>query len=227
MRKELPKYPEYKDSGNKWIGAMPQEWELWRLRFLAPLQGGYAFKSEAFQTEGVAVVRMNNIKRGILDLCDVARVQWGPERFNLNAGDLLLGMSGSIGETGSLGNWARVEPDDLPCYFNQRVGRFLCSDQILPELLAYLIQSKVFAEPNLLEVTGTAQFNISSAQVGDVAVPVPSLTEQKSIITFLDAETGKIDRLLGVRGRQIEVLREQRAAVIHHAVTHGLDPRKD
>ena len=88
-----------------------------------PLQGGYAFKSDAFQSDGIPVVRMNNLRRGLLDLAEAARI--APSEcirlFALNEGDLLLGMSGSLGETGSLGNYAIVKRSDLPCQLNQRV----------------------------------------------------------------------------------------------------------
>jgi type I restriction enzyme S subunit len=53
-------------------------------------------------------------------------------------------------------------------------------------------------------------------------LPLPE--EQRAIATFLDRETGRIDALLAKKERQIELLREKRAALISHAVTKGLDP---
>lgn len=223
MKSELPTYSRYKPSGVEWVGEIPNSWEIWRLRFIAPLQGGFAFPSKDFESEGIAVVRMNNIKRGVLDLSDVVYVKKGPERFALKKGDLLLGMSGSIGETGSLGNYATVSESDLPCFLNQRVGRFEPKKKVGRDFIRYLVQSKAFTEPILLEVTGTAQFNISSAQVGNVRVALPDTKEQDVIVNFLDTETTKIDRLADVRRKQIVRLCEQRIAIIHHAVTKGLD----
>ena len=48
--------------------------------------------------------------------------------------------------------------------------------------------------------------------------------EQRRIAGYLDEATGKIDRLLGLRRRQMELLQEQRAALIQQAVTRGLNP---
>ena len=48
---------------------------------------------------------------------------------------------------------------------------------------------------------------------------VPPLPEQEEIVKWLDAETGKIDRAIEVKRRQIELLRERRQIVIDEAVT--------
>lgn len=53
---------------------------------------------------------------------------------------------------------------------------------------------------------------------------LPSILEQKSIASFLDRETAKIDALVVKKERLIELLHEKRSALITHAVTKGLDP---
>lgn len=52
----------------------------------------------------------------------------------------------------------------------------------------------------------------------------PSYDEQLAIASFLDRETAKIDALIAAKERFLELLEEQRSAVISHAVTKGLDP---
>jgi type I restriction enzyme S subunit len=74
-----------------------------------------------------------------------------------------------------------------------------------------------------IEGWGSAQTNISVPTVQEILVPFPPICQQQAIVTFLDSETKKIDRLIGVRREQIERLYEQRTAVIHQAVTTGLD----
>ena len=53
---------------------------------------------------------------------------------------------------------------------------------------------------------------------------LPSLTEQTQIANFLDRKTEQIDELIRIKERQIELLQEQRTALINQAVTKGLDP---
>ncbi len=57
-----------------------------------------------------------------------------------------------------------------------------------------------------------------------LAVAIPPLDEQRSIVAFLDRETAKIDALMAKKKRLIELLQEKRTALISHAVTKGLDP---
>jgi type I restriction enzyme S subunit len=134
-------------------------------------------------------------------------------------------MSGSTGETGSLGNHARVFAEDLPCQLNQRVGRFEIRECALEtEFLESLIQTHYFYEQIMLFVTGTAQYNVSAGQVQSCIVAIPSINEQEAIAAFLDQETCKIDALVAEQERLIALLKEKRQAVISQAVTKGLNP---
>jgi type I restriction enzyme S subunit len=55
-------------------------------------------------------------------------------------------------------------------------------------------------------------------------IPLPSPSEQDSILSFLDAKTTAIDALIAKKQRLIELLEEKRQAMITQAVTKGLDP---
>jgi type I restriction enzyme S subunit len=66
--------------------------------------------------------------------------------------------------------------------------------------------------------------NFSAAKYKDLVLPLPSLPEQRAIAAFLDRETARIDALVEKNERLIELLGEQRTALITRAVTRGLDP---
>jgi type I restriction enzyme S subunit len=225
---KLPLNPPLKASGIEWLGDVPEHWGAKKLGYGAWLQGGYAFASDKFDSEGVPVVRMNNLKRGVLDTSQASCIS--PENcldaFALEEGDLLWGMSGSIGETGSLGNFARVRKTDLPAQLNQRVGRFqIIGAELSLNFLTYIIQTKFFYDQIMLFVTGTAQFNVSSVQVQSVFMPFPPLPEQIAIAAYLDEETAKLDALVAKVETAIERLQEYRTALITAAVTGKIDVR--
>ncbi len=71
---------------------------------------------------------------------------------------------------------------------------------------------------------GTTFIELSADELGSFSIPLPPLEEQKSIATFLDRETARIDTLIEKQQRLIALLKEKRQAVISHAVTKGLDP---
>ena len=217
-----------KDSGVERLGQVPAHWVVAKLGHFCHLRSGFAFASDSFGVEGVAVVRMNNLRRGRLELADAARI---PEHACVQAaslaeGDLVWGMSGSTGETGSLGNYARVSADDLPCQLNQRVGRFEIGEGAGETgFLELLIQTHYFYEQILLFVTGTAQYNVSSAQVQSCIVALPRIDEQRQLAAFMGDQLAKIETLAAEATRAIALLRERRAAVISAAVTGKIDVR--
>lgn len=227
VTKGLDPHAPMKDSGIEWLGEVPAHWKVCKLGFQAKLQSGYAFSSNDFGTEGVPVVRMNNLARGKLDLSNAAFIPQGVvnERVTLLEGDLVWGMSGSVGETGSLGNFARVGAADLPCQLNQRVGRFVCSDRLDVDYLEFVIQGESFQKQTLLFVTGTAQFNVSGEQVQSILVATPPLKEQAKIAVFLRETITRYAELMAESNRSISLLHERRAALISAAVTGKIDVR--
>jgi type I restriction enzyme S subunit len=220
------RYQIYKESGIEWLGEVPESWMVLVLGRVSNIQGGYAFDSTNFCDEGAPIVQMSNLKRGIIDLSEAKRYpeELCPLEFALTEGDVLIGMSGSIGDTGSLGNYAVVQQCDKPCFLNQRVGKFKRSTQISSDFVKYLIQSPLFFDQVQLSVTGTAQFNISPSQLNKIWLGLPSVNEQQVITVFLDSETTRIDALIQKKERLIELLKEKRIALISHAVTKGLYP---
>jgi len=220
--RRFKRYPVHKDSGVEWLGLIPEKWEAIRLGRVFSLQAGYAFRSEEFCSEGISIVRMSNLKSGALDLSSAARVPSHScqREFSLQAGDLLVGMSGSIS------NYAVVKESDLPCQLNQRVGRFQIYNQDRGHyrFLLNLVQSEVFQQQMRFLADGTAQVNISSSEIEKFWIPLLPLIEQRQIAAFLDRETAKINALVAKKERLIELLQEKRTALISHAVTKGLDP---
>lgn len=65
--------------------------------------------------------------------------------------------------------------------------------------------------------------SLNESQVSNEGLLLPSLSEQRRIARYLDEEITKVDRLMTLRLRQMELLREQRSAIIQAAVTRGLN----
>jgi type I restriction enzyme S subunit len=65
---------------------------------------------------------------------------------------------------------------------------------------------------------------IPPARFLGVKTPLPPPAEQEAIVRFLDYAQGRIDRAIKAKKKVITLLNEQKQAIIHKAVTHGLDP---
>lgn len=87
----------------------------------------------------------------------------------------------------------------------------------------YLQRRTVRVESDLA-TAGISYPAINPSDLVSLAVPIPSLDEQRAIAAFLDRETARIDELIAKKQRLIELLAEKRTALISHAVTKGLNP---
>jgi type I restriction enzyme S subunit len=91
--------------------------------------------------------------------------------------------------------------------------------------LAHLFKSKPFIENLQLFVTGIRQGqNIDYEKLSRSRIPLPPLEEQAAIVRFLDYADQRIRRYVRAKQKLIKLLEEQKQAIIHRAVTRGLDP---
>lgn len=71
---------------------------------------------------------------------------------------------------------------------------------------------------------GVTRFGIPKSEIGLIKIPVPPLSQQEIIANFLDRETAKLDELIVVKKRLLELLAEKRRRLISQAVTRGINP---
>ena len=170
--------------------------ETCRLSEIAKIQGGYAFKSADFGSQGIAVVKIANIQPPAVSLVSVDRVApeklAGLERFKLEDGDILMAMTGAT--VGKVGRFKESEP----AYLNQRVARISAlKGKQFDDFIYAVVSLPGFDELIEGASAGSAQANISAAGIGSVQIPKLTEAEQLGI--------GKIARTLDDR---INLLRE-------------------
>lgn len=98
------------------------------------------------------------------------------------------------------------------------------SMQIDPGFLYRLVQAQEFVDRVSANSTGVSYPAISSTMLGRFHVWLPPLEEQRDIAAWLDDRTRRIDELVAAKRRLIDLLAEQRTALITRAVTKGLNP---
>lgn len=198
----MKKYEAYKDSGVEWIGEIPESWSILKYKRLFKVSSGdflQANEKEDDEAIGYPVYGGNGL-RGY------------SKQFN-NEGQLLL-----IGRVGAkCGNVHLVN------------GKYWVSEHALRVLKRRMYDD--FYMKYLLELTNFNQYAITTAQplinsdiVLDRVSILPSLEEQTQIANYLDRKTTQIDDLISKKEKLIELLKEERTAIINQAVTKGLDP---
>ena len=155
------------------LGPVPNGWRVGTLADLATFQNGYAFKSKDWSEAGHPVIKIGNVKPSLIsfDGCSYVGAESviGLERFKLNRGDLLVGMTGYVGDTGLVTD---VSP---AAYLNQRVGRITTSLGVKNLGLVFCLSRnedfKTFAEG---QSHGSAQANVSGVDLLKFKFVIPS-----------------------------------------------------
>ena len=199
----FPRYEKYKDSGVEWLGEVPSPWKIRRLKFLADIQTGNKDTVDAEEDgEYPFFVRSQTVERISTSTFDCEAI--------LTAGD-----GAGVG---------KVFHHHIGSFdFHQRVYMLNEFRGISGRFLFHYMRANFYK----VALEGGAKSTVDSIRrpmIADFPVSLPSPKEQTAIASFLDAETSKIDGLVGEQRRLIELLKEKRQAVISHAVTKGLNP---
>ena len=192
-----------------------EEWKKGKLNDLVKIDSGFAFKSSDFTNsfDGVPIIRMSDFKNGGLDIREAAKVSKeitnSLQRFRLNSGDFVFGMSGS------LSNYGWVKEKDLPCYLNQRVGRLVANEQGDQKFVTYLYLSEKVQQSIIDKAAGAAQLNISVNDLRGIQVFYPVKEEQQKIAKVLSLADQEIENLY----KKIDCLKQEKKALMQQLLT--------
>lgn len=215
MSESFRPYADYRDSGLPWLGAIPSHWEVGRNGRLFAQRNETRFAElpilEVSLKTGVRVRDMDNLKR--------KQMMSDREKYKRAAqGDIAYNMmrmwQGAVGV-------APVDGLVSPAYV---VARPYAGTE--PRYFSYLFRTIAYMN----EVDGYSRGIVKDrnrlywADFKRMPSCVPPPEEQVAIADFLDAHAAKVRRFIRNRRRLIEVLNEQKRAVISRAVTRGLDP---
>ncbi|MEN9281081.1 MAG: hypothetical protein RL594_16 [Bacteroidota bacterium] len=198
---------------------MSGEWENVELGDVANVRSGYAFKSSDWTDAGIPVVKIANVKSGRLEMQGCSHVDEETAAragdFQLSAGDVLIAMTGYIGEV------ALVRDADLPCVLNQRVGKFDVRDdeRLDSGYLFAVLTSREMRETIESLGYGSAQPNVSPSLIQEVEFPLPPLPEQRRIAKIL----GDLDDKIELNRKMNETL-EQMARALFKSWFIDFDP---
>ncbi|MBA4416465.1 MAG: hypothetical protein C0392_00935 [Syntrophus sp. (in: bacteria)] len=194
----MKRYGKYRPSGIAWIGDIPEHWELKKLKWFFRLSRGFDLPSSDFIQGGYPVYGSN----GIIGYHNELKAK-GP--------GIIVGRSGSVGEV----NY--VESDFWPHNTCLYVEENTDNDW---KYIFYYLRSMDLASLS----SGTAVGTLNRNYIHDETVAFPPKSAQSAITSYLDRKTAEIDDLIAKKHRLIDLLNEEKTAIINHAVTKGLNP---
>lgn len=218
-----------KDSGVDWLGNVPLDWGVMRLKHaLSRNDGGVWGKDPTGNGDTIVLRSTEQTADGRWLLADPAyRSLSASEKASatLEEGDLLVtkssGSSLHIGKT----TLVDAEVSSMKCCYSNFMQRLRTNERLTPRLAWYVLNNDLARQQfDLSSNSTTGLANLNSTLLGDIWITVPRVEEQATLVDHLDRATSRIDTLVTKKTRFIELLREKRQALITHAVTKGLDP---
>lgn len=224
------KYAEYKDSGIGWLGNIPTDWSMNKLRYLFDFNKGLTITKENLEDEGIPCVSYGEVHSKFSFEVDPLKHDLKfvnesylktSENALLNQGDFVFADTSE--DLKGSGNFTHlVSNEQVFAGYHTIIAK--PKDATSSRFYAYLFDSKEFRSQIQLAVKGVKVFSITQAILRASDIWLPSKSEQAQIANFLDHETAKIDTLITKQMKLIELLKEKRPAVISRAVTKGLNP---
>ncbi len=214
----IPKYPAYKPSGVEWLGEIPEHWEIRKIKYLfkeineRSTDGNEDLLSVS-QYTGVAK-KIDKLAEG--DLLTNAETLEGYKK--VSSGDLVSNIM--LAWNGSLG-FSPCDGITSPAYSIYRL-----QGGNINRYFHYLLRTEIYKAEFKRNSSGVIDSRLRLYSDDFFRIPsiLPPLSEQTAIATFLDRKTALIDQAIGIKEKQIELLKERRKILIHKAVTRGLNP---
>lgn len=217
-------YPAYKDSGVRWIGNVPDHWDVASVKYYYDAMLGKMIQPNQISDDDTLVPyhRTQTVQWEKVVDSDTKEMWASPrdiEQFSLKKGDLLICEGGDVCRAAIIKNNPGKETIFQNSIHRVRPKGEYCVSWMM-RLMQHLRSSgwvDVLCNKNTI-------VHFTSDKLGSLECPLPPPKEQSYISRFIDHETNRIDTLIKKKNRFIELLKEKRQALITHAVTKGLDP---
>lgn len=224
VTKGLDPNVEMKDSGTKWIGNIPKHWLVGKIGHFVSIQSGITLGKEYTAGEELVelpYLRVANVKADYFDLNDVATIRVTPEEANkyaLRAGQLLMTEGGDRDKLGRGTIW---NGEISPCLHQNHIFAVTCDERyLLTSFLAYLTASPVGRE--YFDLTAKKTTNLASTNSTTILqfkVPIPPISEQATIIEYLNQKCETIQKLIADKLQLVSDLELYKKSLVYEVVT--------
>lgn len=228
MISTLRPYPDYKESMILWLGQVPRHWDVRRLRAsITDCVNGMWGADPNGKEDLICVrvadfdrvnLRVNLTKKTVRSIPLSAR-----SRRLLQKGDLLLEKSGG-GDLQPVGAVVVYDRDEQAVCSNfvARMPMAAGYNSFFVNYLHFTLYANHVNIRSIKQTTGIQ--NLDGAAYLSEPVAFPPLEEQEAIVRFIRHIDQRVNRLITAKRQLIELLNEQKQAIIHRAVTRGIDP---
>ena len=211
-----------KDSGIKWIGEIPEDWEITKIKRKAQIYTGNSIKDSEKEnylnyenSRPYIPTKAINVNDSTIDYDNGLYIPIDDVNFKIAKKEsTLLCIEG-----GSAGKKIAYLNQDV-CFVN----KLCCFESINfnSRYLYYYIKSPAFSNEFYLHISGLIG-GVSLGEIKEFSITIPSISEQQKIADFLDEKVSEIDKVIEKTKASIEEYKKYKQAIITETVTKGLN----
>ena len=201
--------------------VFPVGWSQCVLGDVVSLKSGFAYKSQDWVEDGVAVIKIANVRNGkvTLDGCSYVTDEVSGETadFEVLDGHLLMTLTGEIGAIG-------IYMEHRPARLNQRVARIDLKQEgeHIFRYLCLFLESPQARDLMWSKAQGMAQPNISPKEVLQIPFPLAPSDEQVKIVEILEEQLSRLEATLTIADEIEKKASALRRSLLHAAFTGNL-----
>lgn len=193
-----------KDSGLDWIGNVPSNWTVCKLKHVYTLLNGRAYSDNELLSEGkYKILRVGNLFTS--DKWYYSDLELEENKY-CKEGDLLYGWSASIGPY----LW-----NDEKVIYHYHIWKVLFTNN--RQFAFYQLQA--LTEAKRRDMHGSAMQHLTMNGMNNSFIAIPPLEEQQEIADYLDRKCSEIDQLISIKQQKIVELKDYKKSLIYEYTT--------
>lgn len=216
VTKGLDPNAKMKDSGSEFLGAIPNNWAVKKVRYalLSHRQGYYT--TESYSENGYKLLRITDFNdKAEVDTSQCPKVdeEGNISEFQLKNGDFVFAR------TGGAGSFGYIDFNEEKLAFASYLIRFRFHQRYNTEYIKWCFLSKPFIKGIQSCIHGSVNQNVHAEDIKEQMIAFPGDNEQTEIVDYLKRMISKVDATIEKIEQQIEKLNEYKSALIYNAVT--------
>lgn len=202
---------EMKDSGVEWIGEIPVDWNITKMKYIGQYINGYAFKPDDWSSQGKPIIRIQdltgsnsspNFYNGIL-----------PDKYLIKSDDILVSWAATL----DVFIWKREEG-----WLNQHIFKAIPNCEMIDKNFFFWLVKVAMENMNHDNKHGIVMQHVTLAVFNNFSIPIPTKRIQKHIANYLDIKCAQIDTVTTKQQKIIEKLKAYKASFINEVI-NGID----
>lgn len=211
-----------KDSGVEWIGEIPEDWEVKKLRYLANCFPSNVDKHSKANEKEVRLCNYTDVYKNdyITDDMELMIATASAEqiaKFTLHAGDIVITKDSETASDIAVPTYIKEKLTNVVCGYHLAVIRTY--QENYSKYLFQALKTKLFNAQFEVCSNGITRVGLGNSDLKNGYFLLPPKEEQIKIAQFIENGISKISTAISLKEQEIEKLKEYKATLINSAVT--------